>query len=280
MKVSLSVRNWKSGVAALLVLATGSILLPAGCSPGENTLGEKNPYYIRGKQLRQQSRYDDAAEAFHKCLRLAPGTAMAHLQLAMLYEDHLGNLPRAVVHYTRFIQLEPSGENTELARQWRVRAEKAYLAELAARYPEAVAHLAPTPPPAPPEPESRRGLTQRERNLARHLKRVNRELQRLRSAYASRKESPGTKSGGARPAAASVSKSTAGEVRTSGSTHTVRRGDTLIKISQQYYGSGNYWPELLDRNADVLDGSDRLQPGMKLKIPPKRILTQSQISSP
>jgi nucleoid-associated protein YgaU len=49
--------------------------------------------------------------------------------------------------------------------------------------------------------------------------------------------------------------------------YTVQSGDHLYKIAQKFLGDGNRYPELQKLNNDVLSGSDRLEVGMKLKVP-------------
>lgn len=49
--------------------------------------------------------------------------------------------------------------------------------------------------------------------------------------------------------------------------HTVRDGDTLMRISQQYYGSSRYYKLILDANKEVLQAPHLLMPGQLLKIP-------------
>ncbi len=50
-------------------------------------------------------------------------------------------------------------------------------------------------------------------------------------------------------------------------THTVSAGDTLAKISTQYYGTPNRWSEILAANRDVLGESNNLVVGRSLRIP-------------
>jgi nucleoid-associated protein YgaU len=44
-------------------------------------------------------------------------------------------------------------------------------------------------------------------------------------------------------------------------------GDTLGKISRQYYGTANRWPAILAANSDVLRDERSLVVGRVLKIP-------------
>jgi len=53
-----------------------------------------------------------------------------------------------------------------------------------------------------------------------------------------------------------------------GQTYIVKSGDTLTKISQQFYGSGNEYMRIFYANRDKLSDPDRIQVGQQLNIPP------------
>jgi nucleoid-associated protein YgaU len=50
-------------------------------------------------------------------------------------------------------------------------------------------------------------------------------------------------------------------------THVVAKGDTLGKISKQYYGSASKYPKIFDANRDILDDPNKIRPDQKLVIP-------------
>jgi nucleoid-associated protein YgaU len=50
-------------------------------------------------------------------------------------------------------------------------------------------------------------------------------------------------------------------------TYTVKPGDTLSKISQQFYGNANQYQKIFEANRDKLSDPDKIQPGQELKIP-------------
>lgn len=49
--------------------------------------------------------------------------------------------------------------------------------------------------------------------------------------------------------------------------YTVASGDTLSKISKQFYNDANQWQRIFDANRDILSNPDRIFPGQKLRIP-------------
>lgn len=52
-----------------------------------------------------------------------------------------------------------------------------------------------------------------------------------------------------------------------GRTYTVQKGDTLSKISKQYYGDANKYMKIFEANRDKLKDPDKIQVGQVLIIP-------------
>ncbi len=52
-------------------------------------------------------------------------------------------------------------------------------------------------------------------------------------------------------------------------TYTVQPGDTLSRISQQFYGVSTLWRLIFEANQDVLSSPSVIRPGQVLRIPPK-----------
>ena len=50
-------------------------------------------------------------------------------------------------------------------------------------------------------------------------------------------------------------------------TYTVQAGDSLSKISKQFYGNVNEYMRIFEANRDQLDDPNKIQPGQKLVIP-------------
>jgi nucleoid-associated protein YgaU len=49
--------------------------------------------------------------------------------------------------------------------------------------------------------------------------------------------------------------------------HEVKKGETLSKIAQQYYGDPSLYPKIFDANKDILKNPDLIKVGQKLRIP-------------
>ncbi|HEV2802177.1 MAG TPA: LysM peptidoglycan-binding domain-containing protein [Pyrinomonadaceae bacterium] len=62
---------------------------------------------------------------------------------------------------------------------------------------------------------------------------------------------------------------TAGGGSQNAQTYTVKSGDTLSKISKQFYGDANEYMQIFYANRDKLNDPDKIQIGQELKIPSK-----------
>jgi nucleoid-associated protein YgaU len=51
--------------------------------------------------------------------------------------------------------------------------------------------------------------------------------------------------------------------------YTVKSGDSLSKIAQQFYGNGNAYMQIFEANKPMLSHPDKIYPGQNLRIPPK-----------
>src|SRR5215203_653824 len=55
--------------------------------------------------------------------------------------------------------------------------------------------------------------------------------------------------------------------RSAGQTYTVQSGDTLSKISKQFYGDAGQYQRIFEANRDKLSDPDKIQVGQVLNIP-------------
>lgn len=49
--------------------------------------------------------------------------------------------------------------------------------------------------------------------------------------------------------------------------YTVRKGDTLQKIAQKFYGTSKKWSKIYAANKDILRGPDKIYPGQVINVP-------------
>jgi len=55
--------------------------------------------------------------------------------------------------------------------------------------------------------------------------------------------------------------------RSGGQTYTVKAGDSLSKIAQQFYGDASEYSKIFEANRDKLNDPDKIQAGQELVIP-------------
>ena len=49
--------------------------------------------------------------------------------------------------------------------------------------------------------------------------------------------------------------------------HVVKKGDTLWKIAENYYGDGKLYKKIFEANKDILKDPNVIKVGQKLRIP-------------
>ena len=52
-----------------------------------------------------------------------------------------------------------------------------------------------------------------------------------------------------------------------GTTYTVKKGDSLSKIAKQFYGDAGKWKKIHAANAEKIPNPDLIHPGLQLTIP-------------
>ena len=63
-------------------------------------------------EQRQQGKFADAREAYEKAIALDPNYALAYLNLGVLNDLYLGDRPRSLELYERYLALTPAGDAT------------------------------------------------------------------------------------------------------------------------------------------------------------------------
>lgn len=68
--------------------------------------------------------YREEEQEYLQCLKIDPNDANVHYNLAILYDDRLNDNIKAVKHYEKYLQLRPSGEDTEQVKDWLLYAQE------------------------------------------------------------------------------------------------------------------------------------------------------------
>lgn len=89
----------------MTAVASGALVFAAGCSEDIEGNEQTHPTYVKAKQAREASKYQEAADLLNDLLSKAPNSAFLHRELAQLYGDNLYDYNRAIYHYERHLEL-------------------------------------------------------------------------------------------------------------------------------------------------------------------------------
>lgn len=91
----------------------------AGCSPitSETDADDrKNPDLAKGLSRKNAMDYKGAIEAFESALERNPRSAVAHLELGLLYEQNINDYATAIHHYQKHLKFQPNSRYAEMIR--------------------------------------------------------------------------------------------------------------------------------------------------------------------
>jgi tetratricopeptide (TPR) repeat protein len=255
--------SWVSYFQRALLLAFCASL--SGCLPSGRGLldEEKEAYFVQGKSRVNSLDYKGAIESFEKALEANPGSALAHFELACLFEKRQTDPAAAIYHYSQYLRLRPKPENTEIVNEHVMACKQ---------------ELARTVSLGPVSERQQRELEQ----LAEENKRLRQDLEKWR-AYANHLQTltngacapvlvrpePSTSSTAPRPQPAPRSEAVvSGAVSSGRSTtansraHTIQAGETPTTIAKRY---GVRVQALMAANPRL--DARRLHPGQTLTLP-------------
>lgn len=283
-----------SSLAAISVVVLA--LLLAGCTEGERAgpaseLDE--PAYRQAQSLMKSGRRQEALASYLKVIeKRGDGAPESHLEAGLLFLQHIGDPLAAIYHFKKYLALRPNSQQAPLVRQ---------------RVDAAIREFARTLPAQPLTGQQDRidllaklDRLQRENDELKQLLadlKAGRALASLEPVAAGvgedaapaltldasaiptvrtrpevRTAAPGRAPrslavpGGAAPAGATTKAPPATPARAARS-HTVKSGDTLYKLAQQYYGDRARWKEIYTANRQVMKSETDLRIGAVLTIP-------------
>lgn len=278
----------------------------AGCGDSERfsyASETDEPSYREGTSLLKAGRRQEALTAFLKVIdKRRDDAPESHLEVGLLYAQHINDPLSAIYHFRKYLALRPNSPQAPLVRQRidaairdfartlpaqpldsaqmqrvdlvatldRLKQEnEALKLQLADLRSNRGLPLAPaTPDPAPVSavaiPEDGGVSFSIEAPLT---------VQTVRTRPPATTPAPLVRTTPA-PAAPAVTRPSppAPNPRTTppaaaARRHTIKPGDTLFKLAQQYYGNRSKWRDIYAANRDVMKSETDLRAGMVLKIP-------------
>lgn len=241
---------------AMVVSLLAAALLFTACGDAErlDRRDSRDALITRGDARKRAGDIDGAIELYQQALERRPQLALAHLKLAVEYDQQKGDYLRAIHHYSRYQEKRPNAEKYELINEFIRTARNSYLATL------------PDPPPGAIEQIA---MLKRENEELKH--RVEGLTERVRAMQAEQRaeaEAPpragGREQAPARPAPAPTE---ADERNGEERIYEVQRGDTLSAIAGRVYQDSGQWSRIYEANRDQLPTPGNLREGQKLVIP-------------
>jgi LysM repeat protein len=207
--------------------------------------------------------YPGAAEAFEKALEDNPRSASAHLELALLCYENLGDFAAAIYHFEKYLKLNPKSNRTDSVRQYITYCKQ----ELSKGLPMASVNQQ-----LQRELEKMDKLMRENNELRRQVEQMkvnSRGLVPAASPGAPEERSPAPlaqiqpsyNNASAEPTVPVAIREASGPVSTS-KTHVVRSGETPYSIARSY---GVPVASLLSANPGV--DPKRIRPGQPLSVP-------------
>lgn len=270
-------------------------LVLAGCTDHDRvkTAAEVDePAYREGQALLKSGRRQEALAAFFKVIdKRGDDAPESHLEIGLLYAQHINDPLSALYHFKKYLSLRPNSPQAPLVRQ---------------RIAAAIREFARTLPAQPLENQLQRvdlvATLDRLKQENEALKQELADLKAGRNAVAvpglEGPAAPGPAAAPAinfsvetmptvrtrpvvpttrppTPAASRIAPATqpalsavkTAPVAPGSRTHTVQAGDTLSKLSLQYYGNRTRWRDIYAANRGVMKSETDLKAGMSLKIP-------------
>lgn len=246
----------------------GGSLLICACTQyqGSDMTEKEHPTLIEARERVSKQDVDGAEDLLREFLRKNPDFALAHLQLAMVYQSKLEPV-KAVYHFERYLEARPDTEKGDIIRQVvederrllsvsfaaaEPGSEQAQIRELTRKLAETEQKLGRAEITLQQQQLTRPG-TSREAppEWAAEKLALLQEIERLKADAPSRAPAPPA------PAPAPADPRS----------YTVQRGDTLSGISQKMYGRASNWRKIYEANRDRIPNMNVLSPGIELVIP-------------
>jgi tetratricopeptide (TPR) repeat protein len=248
------------------------------------------PSYREGQSLLKSGRRQEALSAFLKVIDKRDDAAESHLEVGLLYVQHINDPLSAIYHFRKYLALRPNSPQAPLVRQ---------------RINAAIREFARTLPAQPLEGQSQRV------DLVAALDKLKQENESLKQQLADAKTAHGlatpavtgdtpvvstaappnninftleavptvrTRSAPVAPVRTAPAQTMtppttarktppAPAVNTGPRKHVVRPGDTLSKLAQQYYNNRSKWRDIYAANRNVMKSETDMKVGTELKIP-------------
>lgn len=247
-----------SSIASLLLSLFLSACSFNASAPQANETESKG--FKQAQQFKREGRYSDALAVFLRQTETNPNASESHLELGLLYLDHLNDPIQAIYHFRRYLEKAPQSIQAPLLGDLIRRAHIQFARQL------------------PGDPYGVNRMTPESIDLVKKLKHQN---TRLRSQVQALKKELDAKEVARNEAlnqvlywqnkalGLSVEAGISSGLDAGSQTrfYTVQPGDTLVSVSQAIYGRSDRWTDIYEANRSILDNPNALVVGQQIEIP-------------
>ncbi|MDF3130498.1 LysM peptidoglycan-binding domain-containing protein [Kiritimatiellaeota bacterium B1221] len=255
---------------ALILFLLTFLFMLTGCNryQGSDETEKDHPKLVEARDLVRVQDPEGAEEVLLKFWFDHPDYALTHVQLGLLYQSN--NEPvKALYHFQQYMEMRPDSKRVEMLEQ----VVDSALRRLAASYVSSNSPVIPGSEGASIQ-ELQAKLAEAQQKQAEaevHLQQLRQQTggggNRPPPAWAEEKlqllaQIRRLESGQAAPPVVQEE-----EVTPSERIYTVKRGDTLSRISQKMYGEASQWRKIYEANRAKIPNQNALKLGTELVIP-------------
>lgn len=230
-----------------------------GCKKGE-TEEASSQLVDQAQSHMKKGEWDKAEEKYKEALDDDPTLAVAHRDLARLYQQRNKNLAHALYHYDRFFELQPDSELMTKLKAEKDKVKEALLTELVDTTTNG--------------DNLKNNFRAKDSEIA-GLKSENARLQKMVEDTREMIRSVRANTTRSQTSTRTPTTTTTTTARTSSTTpsssdhqiYTTEKGDTLSTISTKFYGTSGKWLDIYEANKDTLSSPDKVKEGQTLVIP-------------
>ena len=114
----------KSLILIFGILLTVSLLSCDSQNLSDDEREEKIGLVIEARKYLEDEKYKEAEATYKKALDENPLIARPHLDLAIIYQQHIINHIHAIYHYDRYLELRPDTEKKEFIKEQRLKVAR------------------------------------------------------------------------------------------------------------------------------------------------------------
>jgi tetratricopeptide (TPR) repeat protein len=240
------------------------LLFLSGCSGNIQVFHEEEESsFRRAERLKREGNYEESLYAFLKVIENRRDAPESHLNAGLLLLEHREEPILAIYHFTKYLELKPDSDKSDLVRQRIEVAKKKFIQKL--------------PEHSYTKGYERLDLIEIITQMKSETKKLKQQLlacRQNRTALVSKESFFQNDTNTAENSDQSFRESDTNSSVNTNSTpvsgtlsYSVQIGDTLSKISLKFYNTTARWMDVYRANQDVLKTPNDLKVGQVLRIP-------------